>query len=140
VARGRRLAHALSKRGVRRGDLVAIRLERSIDQLVGVLGVLLSGAAYVPIDPHGPAARQRFMLEDSQPRIILTSATTLDSIPAALAGIAVTPESIASTQREAGSGPAPGESVGTAQDLAYVIYTSGSTGTPKGRSGRRASG
>ena len=62
VARGRHLAHALSKRGVRRGDLVAIRLERSIDQLIGVLGVLLSGAAYVPIDPDGPAARQRFML------------------------------------------------------------------------------
>jgi len=132
VARGRRLAHVLSQRGVRRGDLVAIRLERSIDQLVGVLGALLSGAAYVPISPYGPAARQRFMLKDSRPRAILTSAATLHSIPAEFAGIAITPESIAGARAEADNRPAPGESVGTPQDLAYVIYTSGSTGTPKG--------
>ena len=131
LARGRRLADALSARGVQRGDLVALRLERSIDQLVGVLGVLLSGAAYVPIDPHGPAERQRFMLEDARPRLILTSASMLDSMPPGVAGSTFTPESIAAP-KPAHSRTAEPANVGTPQDVAYVIYTSGSTGTPKG--------
>jgi non-ribosomal peptide synthetase component F len=72
MRQARRLAHILRARDIGREDLVAVCIDRSIEQMVSVLGVLLAGAAYVPIDPQGPAERRRFMLEDSRPRAILT--------------------------------------------------------------------
>src|SRR6266849_5535073 len=65
VAQARCLARALQGRGIGRDNIVAVCTDRSVHQIVGALGILLAGAAYLPIDPEGPADRRRFMLEDS---------------------------------------------------------------------------
>jgi amino acid adenylation domain-containing protein len=148
MQQARRLAHVLRARGIGRDDLVAVCIDRSIEQIVSVLGILLAGAAYVPIDPQGPTERRRFMLEDSRPRAIVTSAAFAESIPIELRGILLTldtlsfdkgsfdkgsldKESLDTAAHDAAAGDAP-LPIGTPQDVAYVIYTSGSTGTPKG--------
>jgi amino acid adenylation domain-containing protein len=131
VAQARILARALCHRGVGPGDIVAVSLERSIRQIVSVLGVLMAGAAYLPIDPAGPIERKRFMLDDARPSAIVTSADAASSIPEAFTHLVVAVDAVQGTPARPESGadvPLPG---GTPQDLAYVIYTSGSTGTPK---------
>ncbi|WSK77939.1 amino acid adenylation domain-containing protein [Amycolatopsis sp. NBC_01286] len=105
-ARVDRLARALSGRGVRPGDVVAVQLPRSIDLVVAVYAVHRAGAAYLPVDPGYPADRVAFMLADARPALVLTPGTDLD-----------------------GDGPLPAV---TPDHPAYVIYTSGSTGRPKG--------
>src|SRR5205085_6641104 len=67
-----RLAHFLRKRGVSSGDRVAICLDRSLEMLIGVLGILKAGAAYVPLDPEFPRERIAAVLEDSCPALLLT--------------------------------------------------------------------
>jgi len=132
MLQARRLAYGLCARGIGRDDLVAVCLDRSIEQIVSILGVLLAGAAYVPIDPRGPAERRRFMLEDSRPRAIVTSAAFAASMPSTLREIIVSLETLADEQAEPGAARALLPPIGAPTDLAYVIYTSGSTGTPKG--------
>ncbi|MBB0247244.1 AMP-binding protein, partial [Streptomyces alkaliphilus] len=95
-------------------DVVGVCLPRSCDLVVGLLGVLKSGAGFVAVDPGYPAERVAFMLEDSGVSLVLRS---LDDVPG-LSGVSV----------ECGR---PGV-VGVPGDVAYVIYTSGSTGRPKG--------
>ena len=126
--RANRLARSLRAAGVRRGDLVAICVSRSLEMLVGMLGILKAGAAYVPLDPNYPADRLRFMVEDSGARVVLTQA----GIPAWLSGIEITIVHIAEVERSAGLADSPPAGGATSDDLAYVIYTSGSTGKPKG--------
>ncbi|MEU9099689.1 amino acid adenylation domain-containing protein [Streptomyces sp. NPDC048361] len=124
--RANRLAHTLSERGVNRGDLVGVALDRSIDLVVALLAVLKTGAAYVPVDPRFPAERIRQMIEDAEPRLIVTPVAT----PTALAAWEARCVSV-----DAGAGQSAGDSLAVevgADDLAYVIYTSGSTGRPKG--------
>ncbi|WP_217554382.1 non-ribosomal peptide synthetase [Streptomyces sp. GbtcB6] len=107
----RDLARRLAARGVSPGDLVAVDLPRGIDAVTALLGILLSGAAYCPLDPTAPSARRSELLADARPALVLTAADlhASDSGPRTLQPTA----------------PAPG-------DLAYVLYTSGSTGRPKG--------
>jgi amino acid adenylation domain-containing protein len=110
-AAANRLAHYLQKRGVSTGDRVAICLDRSLEMLIGVLGIMKSGAAYVPLDPDFPAERIAAVLEDARPSFLLNR------------------ESWPELSREMDSLPAR---TAAPSDLAYVIYTSGSTGKPKG--------
>ncbi|GAA3212014.1 amino acid adenylation domain-containing protein [Actinocorallia longicatena] len=110
-ARANRLAAHLIAHGAGPGKFAAIALPRSLDLVVAVLGVLKSGAAYVPVDPDYPADRIAYMLEDSRP--VLT----------------VTAEVIAESAGRPDTDPGV---VMSAEDPAYVIYTSGSTGKPKG--------
>ncbi|WP_143178090.1 non-ribosomal peptide synthetase [Cystobacter ferrugineus] len=124
-ARAHRLARGLAARGVRRGDFVALRLERSPELIVSMLAVLEAGAAYVPLDPSYPVPRQELMLRDSGARLVLH--------------LGPLPFSPACSTLDLGvwdaSSDAPDVPVlpeGSADDLAYVIYTSGSTGQPKG--------
>ncbi len=126
--RANRVAHALLERGVGADQRVAICVERGLDMIVGLLGILKAGAAYVPLDPAYPAARLEHMLGDSTPVALLTQRELAGSLPASDAAVLLldAPESLAAYSEQNPDVPvAP-------SDLAYVIYTSGSTGTPKG--------
>ncbi|GJJ02613.1 hypothetical protein RugamoR64_31510 [Duganella rhizosphaerae] len=131
--RANRLAHRLLTLGVRADDRVALCAERSPELVIGLLAILKSGAAYVPLDPAYPAARLAHMLQDCAPVALLAQ----DGLQAVLATIAVSatlPVLALSAAADAGAphadlNPAPDTQ---AAHLAYVIYTSGSTGLPKG--------
>ena len=127
--RANQLAHYLTQIGVRPEVLVGICVERSIEMIVGVLGVLKAGGAYVPFDPTYPIERLVFMLEDAQVRIVLTQQhlrKTLQGQGALLLSLDEEWKVIAKESKENLSCTASSES------LAYIIYTSGSTGQPKG--------
>ena len=127
--RADQLAHYLRARGVGAGRLVGICIERSIEAVVGLLGILKSGAAYVPLDPAYPPTRLAFMLADSGALVLLTTRHLRDRLPAGTAEVVDLDADCVAIGREPVTTPDGG--VG-AHDLAYVIYTSGSTGTPKG--------
>ncbi len=126
--RANRIAWLLRERGVGPGELVGILMEKSIDLLPAVLGVVKSGAAYIPLDPMYPADRIEFMVSDAQPSLLLTQQRHLQTAPGeSIPKIAVDDEDVLEGFSE---DDPPG--VATGDDLAYVIYTSGSTGKPKG--------
>ncbi|MGU3499521.1 non-ribosomal peptide synthase/polyketide synthase [Mycobacterium sp. C31M] len=115
------VAAALAEHGVRPESLVAVALPRSTDMIVGLLGVLKAGAAYVPLDLDSPAARLQHILTDAAPACVLTD--TSERVPVADAVL------IGDAVRH--PGPIPRVDL-HADCSAYVIYTSGSTGVPKG--------
>lgn len=127
--RSNQLAYFLLKKGVRRGDLIALCVERSLEMLVGILGILKAGAAYVPLDPAYPSDRLSFMLSDTNAQVLLTQERLLRSLPAFEGSICC----LDSEQRALANTGFENPSIEVfAEDLAYVMYTSGSTGTPKG--------
>ncbi len=123
------LAHHLMHLGVGPESLVGVCLERSVEMLVSLLGVLHAGGAYVPIDPAFPAERQAYMLDDSAAPVLITSASLAEGLDRpALAVVKVDADRPAIAQR-----PSEAPTVVSSPDqLAYVMYTSGSTGRPKG--------
>uniref|UniRef100_UPI0021D180A4 non-ribosomal peptide synthetase n=1 Tax=Streptomyces lycopersici TaxID=2974589 RepID=UPI0021D180A4 len=123
AARADRVAGALAARGVRRGDLVAVVLDRSAELVAVWLGVVKAGAGFVPVDPAYPAERIRWMVQDAGPVLAVCSEETRALVPAGV-------ESLVRDPAAEGESAAP-VSVGV-DDVAYVIYTSGSTGRPKG--------
>ncbi|MFF2046140.1 amino acid adenylation domain-containing protein, partial [Kitasatospora sp. NPDC058170] len=130
--RANRLAHHLRTLGAGPGTLVGVSLERDIDLVPTLLGVLKSGAAYLPLDPTNPADRLAYILADAASPILVTRAKHLTAFADIYAGELVVLD--ADDDRDAiaarpGTDP---ETVGTPDDLMYVIYTSGSTGKPKG--------
>lgn len=129
--RANRLAHRLMGMGVRPDQLVAIGLPRGIDFVVGLLGVLKAGAAYLPLDLNHPADRLAYILQDSQPVALLTHAALADAFVAqALPLLLIDADAALATQ--ATDNP-DHRAIGLdTSHLAYVIYTSGSTGRPKG--------
>lgn len=130
VSRARRVGRALARLGVGPDVLVAVVLERSIEMVVGLLGVLEAGAAYVPIEPTLPRERIRYILEDTNAQVLLTTARSLDST-AELPVRVVKVDEAAGDEAPAEAEPLAGET-SRPDDCAYVIYTSGSTGRPKG--------
>ncbi|MET8546781.1 non-ribosomal peptide synthetase, partial [Kitasatospora sp. NPDC004799] len=117
------LALRLAESGVGPGQLVGIRMERSATLVAALLAVLRTGAAYVPIDPAAPAARQARIVELAGLSLLLTDGSGQEAPP----GVRV--EVLPARLPEAERGPAP---VGTPDDTAYLLFTSGSTGQPKG--------
>ncbi|QHF45746.1 non-ribosomal peptide synthetase [Pseudomonas sp. S35] len=119
------LAHQLIELGVQPDDRVAILARRSVDTLVGLLGILKAGACYVPVDPAHPAERLSYLLHDSAPVAVLTQHDLLHRLPA----LAVPVIELERPTLQVGANP---HVAVKPSNLAYVIYTSGSTGLPKG--------
>ena len=146
---GNQLAHYLRNLGVGPESLVGICMERSLEMVVGILGIHKAGGAYVPLDPLYPKERLAFMLEDAQPKVLLTQSELLSRLPE------MTDDRGPATDEERRHAPCtmrhatvicldrdretieqegeenPSSEV-MADNPAYVIYTSGSTGVPKG--------
>jgi amino acid adenylation domain-containing protein len=112
--RANRLAHWLIARRIGPGDLVAIKLPRSVECIVAIWGILKAGSAYVPIDPDYPAARIKFLLDDARPTLVITGDHELRGL--------------------LGSNPQDCDRIAQLlpEHAAYVLYTSGSAGQPKG--------
>lgn len=130
-ARSNQLADHLRTMGAGPGVPVAICVERSVEMLVAILGVMKAGATYVPLDPTYPRERIEFMIADCGATILLGNSATQDRFPAATA-LGVRFVSLESNDWKASASAPPPEKSETLDDLAYVIYTSGSTGGPKG--------
>ncbi|MGY5134317.1 amino acid adenylation domain-containing protein, partial [Streptomyces nigrescens] len=123
--RAGRLAGRLISRGIRRGDRVAVMMDRSADLLVALLAVWKAGAVYVPVDAAYPARRVAFMVADAKVSLMVCSVAARDGVPDGIEPIEV------DAARDEGAGDAAAVTAHPG-DLAYVMYTSGSTGTPKG--------
>ncbi len=130
------LAKTLVTQGVGPGTLVGIFVNRSIEMLIGLLGVLKAGGGYLPLDPSFPPGRLAFMMADSGASFILTLSSQLSELPETKAQVIYLDDldgaksSNSSTRKKRSTKLR----VHTAKpdDLAYIIYTSGSTGKPKG--------
>ncbi|MFG2592083.1 amino acid adenylation domain-containing protein [Streptomyces sp. NPDC048438] len=122
------LAHHLSTRGIGRGDLVALALEGTADQVVAMLAVAKAGAAYLPVDLEYPEARIAHMLDDARPALLLTHGTAR----AERYGPSVPCLDLDDRAAWSTGGAVPPAAAPDPRDAAYVIYTSGSTGRPKG--------
>lgn len=124
--RSNQLANYLIDQGVKKNSLVAICINRSFDMLIGILGIIKSGAAYVPIDPSYPTDRIQYILEDSKSNFIITDLKSSNHLKGKLI---LLDEDIELIKKASNSKP---EVFIEPNDLLYIIYTSGSTGKPKG--------
>jgi len=123
------LAHHLQTLGVEPNELIGICVDRSIDMVVGILGILKSGASYVPLDPTYPRERLSFILNDANIQVVVTQPKLFDLLSGEV------PHVVSVGEVLSGSGQQPKVSLKrdvSGENLAYVIYTSGSTGKPKG--------
>lgn len=122
------IAALLRGKGIRRNDLVGILGERSIETLIGILGILKSGAGYVPIDPKYPKNRINHILENSAVNILLVpnakDCATIDNYAGEILEIKMHAEIIQYVEEIQGQS--------SPEDVAYVMYTSGTSGNPKG--------
>jgi amino acid adenylation domain-containing protein/non-ribosomal peptide synthase protein (TIGR01720 family) len=124
-----RLANRLRREGVGPEVRVAISMDPALEMVVSVLGVLLAGGAYLPLDPELPAERRGYVLRDAAPLLLLTQAALADRLEDWGVPLLRVDAEAADISRESDQPPATGVHP---DNLAYVIYTSGSTGRPKG--------
>src|SRR5579872_6860941 len=142
-----RVRDRLMHLGVRRGDRVGIYQKKSIDSVAAIFGVLKAGAAYVPVDPYGPPARNAYILNDCSVRAVVIQSAFAEKLGLELqraggsmprlvvvqdvGGGLCLKDALSRAQQE---DPAPRADTvaSSAGDLAYILYTSGSTGKPKG--------
>ena len=122
----RRVAAELRKAGIGPGSNVALCLPRGFDLVIGALGILRAGGAYLPLDPDYPKERLAHCISDSGAGVIVTNAALAAQLPASEAKVFM----ISDLATRGDDGPVDGQS--GPGDLAYLIYTSGSTGLPKG--------
>jgi amino acid adenylation domain-containing protein len=127
--RADQLARHLQRLGVGLETRVGICVQRSLDMLVGLLGVLKAGGAYVPLDPTYPSERLAFMIEDAQVPVVLTQQPLIERLPRHQAEVVCLDSTWAAIAEESAEDP---DSCATGDNLAYLLYTSGSTGNPKG--------
>ncbi|KZS47035.1 hypothetical protein AWU65_14430 [Paenibacillus glucanolyticus] len=124
--RANRLAWFLKKKGVTREQIVGIMMERSIDMMIGILAILKAGGAYLPILPSYPEERIKYMLKDSNVKIILNSNSVSGNGFESIETINI--EQLNMNDESITNLP----SINSSSDLVYLMYTSGSTGAPKG--------
>ncbi|MBO4207984.1 non-ribosomal peptide synthetase [Micromonospora echinofusca] len=124
--RSNRLAHELRARGAGRDTLVGVCLDRGVDLVVALLGVLKAGAGYLPLDPGQPADRLRYIVDDARVGVVVTDRNADERLPT---GAVTTVRVDDDRPGWPVTDPVP---VNHPDDVAYVIYTSGSTGRPKG--------
>jgi natural product biosynthesis luciferase-like monooxygenase protein/amino acid adenylation domain-containing protein len=127
--RSNQVARALCRQGIGIGARVGICMNRVPEAIIGMLGILKAGGVYVPLDPHYPQERLRFMIEDSQISLLITRKNGHDDLPGQELPILYLD---AAWFQETSESPAPLVQDVTPDNLAYIIYTSGSTGQPKG--------
>ncbi|MCU7694196.1 polyketide synthase [Haoranjiania flava] len=125
-AKANSISHSLITKNIKKGDIVAVYLDRGPELIFSIIGILKCGAAYLPIDPFYPEERIQLMLKDASAKFLLTSK---ELEVACACGEKILIEEILQEKSEIAGNPHV--SIGS-EDLAYVIYTSGSTGIPKG--------
>jgi amino acid adenylation domain-containing protein len=127
--RANQLAHYLQAMGIQPEVLVGLCIGRSHEMLIGLLGILKAGAAYLPLDPNVPAARNAFLLEEAQIQVLVTIQTVIAGWSIDQAHV-ICLDTLNDTLSEQKTDNPINNLLG--ENLAYVIYTSGSTGKPKG--------
>lgn len=127
--RANKLGHYLRELGVGSDTLVAMAVERSLEIIIGLLGVLKAGGAYIPLDPNSPVERLQCVFEDSLTPVILTDRNTNNKLPTTFARIVLLDEEWDLIDKYPSTNP---DCITLSSNLAYVIYTSGTTGDPKG--------
>ncbi|WP_442940787.1 non-ribosomal peptide synthase/polyketide synthase [Nostoc sp.] len=127
--RANQLANHLRSLGVVADTLVGLCVERSLEMVIGLLGILKAGAAYVPLDPEYPTERLSFILEDTQASVLLTQQSVLDRLPSNQAKLVCLDTDAGLISQCSQDNLISGVE---AHNLVYIIYTSGSTGQPKG--------
>jgi amino acid adenylation domain-containing protein len=127
--RANQLAHYLRALGIGPEMLVGLCIERSLAMVVGLLGILKAGAAYVPLDPTYPQERLAFMLMDARPPVVLTMERLMANLPAHGAQVVCLDMHRPTIAQHRDDNPI---NTTSAENMAYLLYTSGSTGNPKG--------
>lgn len=129
ISKANQIAHYLKNKGAKPDDIIGVYCERSFDLMLSITGILLSGAAYLPLDPTFPQSRIQHILKDATPKWIITQQHLQNSLHEQPSNILLFDEL---SQISAELPTSPVKHGLTPNNLAYVIYTSGSTGKPKG--------
>ncbi len=130
--RANQLARNLQEQGVGPENLVGVCMERSIEMVVALVGILKAGAAYVPLDPSYPRDRLEYMIQDAHLPVLLTQQRLLDSLPESVGTTIVSLDAQIAWDDESDRWDENAVNAIRSENIVYMIYTSGSTGKPKG--------
>jgi len=122
------LAHYLKDLNITCETIVGICLERSLELIIGIMGILKSGAAYLPLDISYPSARLKFMIDDSKAKVLITKSSIIENLNIESQVICLDKDWNKISKYDDNNPNSPVKP----DNMAYVIYTSGSTGKPKG--------